>query len=111
MMRAQLFALLCVAQFAGAAEQARITVHSEKVRQEFQGLGCGAIFYEGHITSLAARGKDARQRELYDDMFAKVPTRFLQLMIRHDHEPQNDNADPATQAFDAANFKWCEHTL
>jgi O-glycosyl hydrolase len=81
------------------------------VRQEFQGLGCGAIFYEGHITSLAARQKDARQKELYDDMFAKVPTRYLQLMIRPNHEPKNDNADPWTPAFDEANFKYCEHTL
>jgi hypothetical protein len=32
-------------------------------------------------------------------------------MIRHDHEPQNDNPDPWTQSFDPANFKYCEHTL
>ena len=89
----------------------RITVQPGRVRQEFQGLGCGAIFYEGHITSLAARQKDQRQRELYDDMFAKVTTRYLQLMIRPSHEPQNDNADPWTPAFDPANFKYCEHTL
>lgn len=89
----------------------RITVQPGRVRQEFQGLGCGVIFYEGHITSLAARQKDARQKELYDDMFAKVPARYLQLMIRPDHEPQNDNADPWSPAFDAANFKYCEHTL
>jgi O-glycosyl hydrolase len=89
----------------------RITVHPGKVRQEFQGLGCGAMFFEGHITSLAARQKDDRQRELYDDMFAKVNTRYLQLMIRATHEPANDNADPWTPAFDSANFKYCEHTL
>lgn len=58
------------------------------------------MFYEGHITSLAARGKDDRQRQLYDDMFAKVNARFLHLMIRPTHEPQNDNADPWTPAFD-----------
>ena len=98
--------------FASAAENPiRIQVHTEQLRQEFQGLGCGAVFYEGHITSLAARQKDARQKELYDDLFARVPTQFLQLMIRHNHEPQNDNADPWTQAFDPANFKYCEHTL
>src|SRR4051794_16394941 len=71
-----LLALFLIARVVTAAEETRITVHSDKLRQEFQGLGCGAIFYEGHITSLAARGKDERQRELYDDMFAKVPTRF-----------------------------------
>src|SRR3954451_7713150 len=101
-------------QGAGAAPPPppiRITVQPARLRQEFQGLGCGAIFYEGHITSLAARHKDARQRELYDDMFAKVPTRFLQLMIRHDHEPQNDNDDPWTPSFDPAKFKWCEPTI
>jgi O-glycosyl hydrolase len=101
-----------VARGAGAPAPAmRIVVQPGRVRQEFQGLGCGAIFYEGHITSLAARQKDARQKELYDDMFAKVPTRYLQLMIRPNHEPRNDNADPWTPAFDEANFKYCEHTL
>jgi hypothetical protein len=38
-----------------AAPPVRITVQPSKVRQEFQGLGCGAMFYEGHITSLATR--------------------------------------------------------
>jgi O-glycosyl hydrolase len=89
----------------------RITIQPSRLRQEFQGLGCGAIFYEAHITSLAATHKDDRQRQLYDDMFAKVPTRYLQLMIRSTHEPQNDNDDPFTPAFDPANFKDCEHTL
>lgn len=69
------------------------------------------MFYEGHITSLAARGKDDRQRQLYDDMFAKVNARYLHLMIRPTHEPQNDNDDPWTPAFDPANFKYCVHTL
>jgi O-glycosyl hydrolase len=97
---------------ANAAEPpTRIEIHPNRLRQEFQGLGCGAIFFEGHITSLAARQKDDRQKQLYDDLFAKVPTQFLQLMIRHDHEPQNDDADPWKQSFDHANFKYCEHTL
>jgi O-glycosyl hydrolase len=96
---------------AAAAPPVRITVQPGKVRQEFQGLGCGAMFFEKHITSLAARQKDDRQRELYDDMFAKVNTRYLQLMIRATHEPQNDNTDPWTPAFDPANFKYCAHTL
>src|SRR6478609_8719758 len=104
-----LLALMLPAQ--GAPPAIRITVQPGKVRQEFQGLGCGAIFYEGHITSLAARQKDARQKELYDDMFARVPTRYLQLMIRPTHEPQNDNADPWTPKFDDANFKYCQYTL
>src|SRR3954471_17224803 len=106
--------LILVTTFPGSAHAAapvRITVNPTKVKQEFQGLGCGAIFYEGHITSLAARQKDARQKELYDDMFAKVPTRYLQLMIRPTHEPQNDNADPWTPKFDEANFKYCQQTL
>src|SRR5687767_4743433 len=57
-------------------------------------MGCGAIFYEGHITSLATQNKQGLQDQLYGDMFREVRTDFLQLMIRHDHEPQNDNADP-----------------
>jgi glucuronoarabinoxylan endo-1,4-beta-xylanase len=108
----RLYFLVFLAQFCIAAETpTRIEAHPGRLRQEFQGLGCGAIFYEGHITSLAARQKDDRQKELYDDLFAKVPTQFLQLMIRHDHEPQNDDADPWKQSFDPANFKYCEHTL
>jgi O-glycosyl hydrolase len=110
-----LLAWVCCAAATGrslAAEQpTRLTVNAAALRQEFQGLGVGAIFYEGHITSLAARQKDERQEQLYDDMFKRVPTRYLQLMIRHDHEPQNDNADPFTPAFDEKNFKYCEHTL
>ena len=100
-----------VARAAAGPPAVRVTVQPARVRQEFQGLGCGVMFYEGHVTSLAARGKDARQRELYDDMFAKVPARYLHLMIRPDHEPRNDNGDPWTPAFDPANFKYCEHTL
>src|SRR4029450_243804 len=108
----RLYFLVFLSQFCIAAETpTRIEAHPGRLRQEFQGLGCGAMFYEGHITSLAARQKDDRQRELYDDMFAKVPTRYLHLMIRPSHEPANDNADPYTPAFDPANFKYCEHTI
>ena len=96
---------------AQAATPVRITVQPSKVRQEFQGLGCGAMFYEGHISSLAARQKDDRQRALYDDMFGKVNTRYLHLMIRATHEPANDNADPWAPAFDPASFKYCEHPI
>jgi O-glycosyl hydrolase len=81
------------------------------VLQEFQGMGCGAIFYEGHITSLAARGKDDLQRELYDDLFKEVRTDYLQLMIRHEHEPQNDNDDPYDPQFKPAWFAYTEPML
>jgi O-glycosyl hydrolase len=94
-----------------AAPPTRISISPDRARHEFQGLGAGAIFYEGHITSLAARNKLDRQKQLFDDMFAKVPTRYLQLMIRATHEPQNDNADPYTLAFKDEDFKYAEHTL
>src|SRR5437660_7666581 len=85
-------AALCVP--AHAQERVRIVVQPERVRQVFDGLGAGAIFYEGHITSLAERGRHERQEQLYDDMFARVPTRYLQLMIRETHEPLDTNPDP-----------------
>ncbi len=93
------------------AEPTVVTVDPRQTRQEFQGMGCGAIFYEAHITSLGGGGKKAEQEQLYDDLFAKVRTGFLQLMIRHDAEPQNDNADPYTQAFAPGAFDWCSHSL
>jgi O-glycosyl hydrolase len=107
-------ALLGIAALGGLAraeEPTRITVQTAKVRQVFDGLGAGAILYEGHITSLAERNKAERQQQLYDDMFARVPTRYLQLMIRETHEPQNDNADPFTPAFEDKDFGYCKHTL
>jgi O-glycosyl hydrolase len=94
-----------------AEEPIRITVQTAKVRQVFEGLGAGAIFYEGHITSLAERNKNERQEQLYDDMFARVPTRYLQLMIRETHEPQNDNDDPFVPAFAEKHFGYCKHTV
>lgn len=94
-----------------AQDTTRITVQTNRVRQVFDGLGVGVIFYEGHVTSLAARDKHERQQQLYDDMFARVPIRYLQLMIRETHEPQNDNDDPYTPAFDAKNFEYCKHTI
>jgi O-glycosyl hydrolase len=93
------------------AQQTRIVVQTARPRQVFEGLGAGAIFYEGHITSLAERKNDKRQQQLYDDMFSRVPTRYLQLMIRETHEPTNDNADPYTPEFDEKNFEYCRHTL
>jgi O-glycosyl hydrolase len=101
--------VLC--QDAWAQDRLTITVQPGKTRQEFGGLGVGAIFYEGHITSLAVRNKNERQEQLYDDMFLKAPTRFLQLMIRETHEPENDNNDPYTPAFDDKNFAYCKHTV
>ena len=88
-----------------AQDRILITVQTARTRQVFEGLGAGAIFYEGHITSLAARNKHERQEQLYDDMFKHVPTRYLQLMIRETHEPKNDDNDPYTPAFDEKNFE------
>ncbi len=96
---------------ARAQESTQITVQTSRVRQTFDGLGAGVIFYEGHVTSLAARDKNERQQQLYDDMFARVPTRYLQLMIRETHEPQNDNDDPYNPAFDEKNFDYCKPTI
>ena len=117
-MKRQLFAIACVItslQFrccdVNAQDRVQITVQTARVRQVFEGLGAGAIFYEGHITSLAVRGKTDQQEQLYDDMFARVPQRFLQLMIREVHEPQNDNNDPYLPAFGEKNFEYCQHTL
>ena len=67
---------------AQSQDKTLITVQTAKPRQVFDGLGAGTIFYEGHITSLAARNKNERQEQLYDDMFKEIPTRYLQLMIR-----------------------------
>jgi O-glycosyl hydrolase len=94
-----------------AEETTQITVQTARVKQAFDGLGAGVIFYEGHITSLAARDKNERQQQLYDDMFARVPTRYLQLMIRETHEPQNDNGDPYDPSFDEKNFDYCKPTI
>jgi O-glycosyl hydrolase len=101
----------CHSSDVRAQETTQITVQTARVRQVFDGLGAGVIFYEGHITSLAARDKNERQQQLYDDMFARVPTRYLQLMIREIHEPQNDNDDPYNPQFDEKNFKYCEPSI
>ena len=88
-----------------------VKVNPAKTRQTLQGMGCGAIFYEGHVTSLAARDKKERQEQLYDEMFSKVRTDFLHLMIRHDHEPQNDNADPYQPSFKPEWFDYAKSTI
>jgi O-glycosyl hydrolase len=93
------------------AAPTQVTVDATKALQTFDGLGCGAIFYEAHMTSLAARNKPEEQEKLYDVMFKDVRTEYLHLYIRHDHEPQNDNDDPWTPAFNVEDFKYCEHPL
>ena len=96
----------------GAADgQTTIVVDAGRRHQKFDGMGCGVIFYEGHVTSLAARGKLEEQEALYDRMFRDVPTDYLHLMIRHDHEPANDNADPFLPEFKDEWFDYCRHTL
>jgi hypothetical protein len=79
--------------------------------QTIDGMVCGAIFCQDHITSLATRGKAAEQEKLYDNMFTKVRTDFLNLMIRHDHEPENDNVDPYNFQSKDASFKYAKRTL
>ena len=101
---------LCPASLR-AAEPTVVTVSPQDVRQEFQGMGCGAIFYEAHVTSLGVKSRTEEQEKLYDDIFRKVRTDFLQLQIRHNHEPQNDNDDPYVQAFAPKDFAYCEHPL
>ena len=80
-------------------------------RQVLQGMGCGAIYYEAHITSLGKGGRAEAQEKLYDAMFKEVATDFLNLYIRHDHEPENDNDDPYKQDFKDEAFAYCEHTV
>ena len=110
MIPARLLPLLCVPLAATAGETV-LRINPGKLLQDFHGMGCGAIFYEAHITSLAARNKLALQDQLYGDMFREVRTDFLQLMIRHDHEPQNDNGDPREPEFKPEWFAYTDHTL
>lgn len=87
-----------------------LVIDPERPQQRFEGMGCGAIFFEGHITSLAARGRHDEQQALYDAMFRDVRTDFLQLMIRPDHEPVNDNEDSARMEVKRWDFSYLEHT-
>lgn len=105
-----LFAALLAAAPSVAAPTI-LRIQPDETRQSIEGMGCGAIFYEAHITSLAARDMDTRQQELYDSMFARVRTDFLHLMIRHDHEAENDNADPYLPAFQPHGFDYTRHTI
>jgi O-glycosyl hydrolase len=90
-----------------AAAATQITIQPTRLRQEFQGLGCGVQFYAGHITSFAARQKDDRQQKLYDDMFAKVPARYLHIGIPADLGPPDDHPEANPAAADPASFKSC----
>jgi len=96
---------------AAHADPTTLKVYPEKTRQTIQGMGCGAIYYEGHITSFAARNNEKLQRQLYDDLFSEVRTDFLQLMIRPDHEPQNDNDDPYLPKFKPEWFDYCKNNI
>src|SRR5436190_22238191 len=96
---------------ATAEPPTTIMVNARKTAQTIQGMGCGAIFYEGHITSLAERQRNTDQEALYDAMYRDVRKDFLHLMIRHDHEPLNDNSDLWTQAFTDEWSEYCRHTI
>ncbi|MEO5917728.1 MAG: glycosyl hydrolase [Luteolibacter sp.] len=102
---------LALTIIATACGQTTLRIDPESRLQEFQGMGCGVIFYEGHVTSFAAREKPDLQSQLYDDMFKDVRTDFLQLMIRHDHEPENDNDDPMKPRFKPEWFAYAEQTV
>ncbi|MEO7099587.1 MAG: hypothetical protein ABI162_09525 [Luteolibacter sp.] len=104
-----LFSVIAAAAMAKA--QTLLQIDPTKLQQEFQGMGCGAIYFEAHITSLAARGKSDLQEKLNDAMFKDVRTDFLQLMIRPDHEPANDNGDPFSPRFDPAWFGYAQQTI
>lgn len=101
---------LCAAARGAPAAVTTLNVHPGQTRQEFQGMGCGAIFYEAHITSLGERNPQLQER-LYDDMFSKVRTDILELMIRWDHEPRIDNDDPYKLEFKDEWFDYTKHTL
>ena len=82
-----------------------ISIDPQQTRQSFDGMGCGSIFYSGHLTSLAKRNKKDLQAELYDDLFKEIPTKFLHVMIRPAFEPENDNDDPYVLDFSPEAFK------
>lgn len=104
-------AVCFLASDALAGEPTSLQIDPAARLQKFQGMGCGAIFYEAHATSFEAAGKSGQQAELYDAMFRDVRTDFLQLMIRHDHEPQNDNADPFDPKFKPEWFDYAKHAV
>ena len=82
-----------------------ISIDPDRPQQTFDGMGCGSIFYSGHLNSLAKRNKNDLQQQLYDDLFKEVPTKFLHVMIRPAFEPENDNDDPYVLEFAPEAFK------
>lgn len=105
-MKTILLSLLIVcATVVDAREPTVITVQPAARKQVFGGMGCGTIFYSGHITSLAKRNKHRLQKKFYDELFAEVSTQYLHIMIRPTFEPVNDNEDPYRAEFKAAAFE------
>lgn len=105
---AALIPLLLSLQVSGQeSEQSEvvISIEPDQPRQTFDGMGCGSIFYSGHLNSLAKRNKNDLQRQLYDDLFKEIPTKFLHVMIRPAFEPENDNDDPYDLNFAPEAFK------
>ena len=96
--------ILLLAPLITLGRPTSLTIHPDQPRQQLDGMGCGMIFYQGHVTSLAERGKTELQENLYDAIFKDVPTDFLNLMIRSDHEPENDNSDPYSPEYDSKDF-------
>jgi O-glycosyl hydrolase len=92
-----------------ATAESRLRINPAKQHQNFEGMGCGAIFYEAHINSLSSNSE--LQEKLYDEMFKEVRTDYLQLMIRHDHEPVNDNPDPYLPQFNPEWFAYAKQTI
>ena len=97
--------LLTSAAAYGQTAKATITIDPSVTKQTFDGMGCGSIFYSGHLTSLGKRKKNKLQNQLYDDIFKEIPTEFLHFMIRPNFEPTNDNDDPYKLEFTKDDFK------
>jgi len=101
--------LIALASFltsqAQAQTEASLKVHPDQKLQAFDGMGCGSIFYGGHITSFSKRNKNKLQQKFYDELFSDVRTNFLHVMIRPDFEAANDNDDPYLAEFADDAFK------
>ncbi|MEM7392528.1 MAG: hypothetical protein AAF492_09270 [Verrucomicrobiota bacterium] len=97
--------LMLTVPFAARSEEPTLlTVDPGQRRQIFEGMGCGTIFYSGHIVSLARRNKHKLQKTFYDELFSDVSTQYLQVLIRPDFEPKNDNEDPYRADFKETAF-------
>ena len=84
---------------AQAQTQADLKIFPDRKLQTFDGMGCGSIFYSGHLNSFARRKKYKLQSKFYDELFSDVRTDFLHVMIRPDFEESNDNDDPYSAEF------------